>query len=178
MAVHAVGVSPLCHGRQSKSRREGPAVPGAGRRAPGLGNAAVLGTLSGDEMPSGTDGNPKRPETPTSLTHALSYFAPGAPEELETALTPRQMQTFTGTDHRSPGCGALPTKSGQQGAPGKGFAEVTFQWTRDYSEWAMGDGSPRTLQADGAGVKAPGLLYLAVWGQQGGRGATVKFARG
>lgn len=129
-------------------------------------------------MPSGTDGNPKRPNTPTSLTHALSYFAPGAPEELETALTPRQMQTFTGTDHRSPGCGALPPKSGQQGAPGKGFAEVTFQWTRDYSEWAMGDGSPRTLQADGAGVKAPGLLYLAVWGQQGGRGATVKFARG
>lgn len=102
------------------------------------------------------DGNLKRPETPTSLTHTLSYFAPGAPEELETALTLRQRQSFTGTDHRAPGRGALPTKSGQQGAPGKGFAEVTFQWTLDYNEWAMGDGSPRTFQADGAGERPQG----------------------
>lgn len=61
-------------------------------------------------------------------------------------------------------------KTNRAGAPGKGFEEATFQLTRDHSERAMGDGSPRTFQAESRckGLKSAAVGHLGTAGRPGG----------
>lgn len=60
-------------------------------------------------------------------------------------------------------------KTQRAGAPGKGSEEVTFQLTRDHSEQAMGDMSPRTFQAESRceDLKGAAVGHLGTAGKPG-----------